>query len=36
KPDVIKHEVPRELFKTRGFAFTVKKAEKEFLKSLSS
>ena len=35
KPDVIKHEVPRELFKTRGFAFTVKKAEKEFLKSLS-
>ena len=36
KPDVIKHEVPRGLFNTRGFAFTVKKAEKEFLKSLSS
>ena len=36
EPDVIKHEVPRGLFKTRGFAFTVNNAEKEFLKSLSS
>ena len=36
EPDVIKHEVPRGLFKTRGFAFTVNNAEKEFLKILSS
>ena len=36
EPDVIKHEVPQGLFKTRGFAFTVNNAEKEFLKSLSS
>jgi len=34
EPDIIKYEVPRGLFKTRGFAFIVSNAEKEFLKGL--
>ena len=36
EPDIIKYEVPRGLFKTRGFAITVSNAEKEFLKGLDS
>jgi len=36
EPDVIKYEVPRGLFKTRAIGFTLKNAEKEFLKNLSS
>ena len=36
EPDVVKYAVPSGLFKTRGFAFTVKNAEKEFLKGLDS
>lgn len=34
EPDVVKYVVPRGLFKTQGFAFTVKNAEKEFLRNL--
>ena len=36
EPDIIKYEVPRGLFKARGFAFIVSNAEKEFLKGLDS
>jgi hypothetical protein len=36
EPDVIKHEVPRGLFKTLAIGFTVKNAETEFLKNLSN
>ena len=35
KEDVSKFDVPVGLFKTRGFAFTVKDAEKKFLKEIS-
>jgi len=36
EPDIIKYEVPRGLFKARGFAFIVSNAEKAFLKGLDN
>jgi len=35
KQDISKFDVPIGLFKARGFAFTVKDAEKEFLRDIS-
>ena len=35
KQDISKFDVPNGLFKTRGFAFTVKDAKKDFLRDIS-
>jgi len=35
KQDISKFDVPIGLFKARGFAFTVKDSEKEFLRDIS-